>query len=186
MSTEHIQRQTQDGTWYDKNTYRLPNYAQHQLRKVMMVQNDANSDGLHTVEDAAHCTVHTEADHQGTPDIYNQSYLLLLQSTGTQRNHERRTQRAAIQTEWGSSEHEFVEQIYRALSQPCAPELLVAYEADRQDLTALQTYRMDCHHRAPLRKPSRYVREVSQFDKFPVHKWLAEHERLVSHVQPFP
>ena len=93
-------------------------------------------------------------------------------------------QRAAIQTEWGSSEDERVEQILRALSEPGARELMVAYEADRQDPTALQTYRMDCLHRAPLRKLSPYVRGVYQFDKFPLHKWSAEHEKLMSHLQP--
>ena len=57
----------------------------------MMVQHKADSDRLHTVVDmvdAGHYTVHTEVGHQGTPDIRNRSYILLPQSTGTQRNHE--------------------------------------------------------------------------------------------------
>ena len=92
---------------------------------------------------------------------------------GTQRNHERRMQRAAIQTEWGGSEDEQVEQNLRAPNEPRARELLVAHEADRHNPTTLQTYRMDCLHGAPLRKLSRYTRGVYQFDKFPVNKWSA-------------
>ena len=68
----------------------------------MTVAHEADSDGLHTVEDMADAqkyTVYTEANHQGDPDFWNQSFLLLPQSTGTHRNHERRMQRAAIQPE---------------------------------------------------------------------------------------
>ena len=72
-------------------------------------------------------------------DIRNKTYLLLPQATGTRRNHERRMQRAAIQTEWGGSEDERVDQVLRALGDPGAKELILAYEADRQDITALQT-----------------------------------------------
>ena len=78
----------------------------------MTVAHEADSDGLHTVEDMANAqkyTVHTEADHQGNPEFRNQAFLLLPQSTGTHRNHERRMQRAAIQTEWGGSEDERVD-----------------------------------------------------------------------------
>ena len=155
----------------------------------MMVIHEADSDGIHTVSDMAEAeryTVHTEADHQGNPDIRSKTYLLLPQATGTRRNHDRRMQRAAIQTEWGGSEDERVDQILRALSDPGAKELILAYEADRQDTTALQTYRMDCLHRAPLRKLARYVRGVYQFDKFPVRKWSPEQETLVDHLQPKP
>ena len=91
VTTEHIRRQTPDSTWYNRATYQLPTHAQNEPRKLMTVQHEADSDGLHTAEDmadAAHYTVHTEVDHQGTPDTRNRSYLLLPQSTGTQRNHE--------------------------------------------------------------------------------------------------
>ena len=64
--------------------------------------------------------------------------------------------------------------------------MILAYEADRQDTTTLHTYRMDCLHRAPLRKLARYVRGVYQFDKFPVRKWSPEEETLVDHVQAEP
>ena len=189
VTTEHIRRQTQEGVWYDRNTYQLPLFAQHKLRDVMTVRHEADSDGIHTVSEMAEAhqyTVHTEADHQGNPDIRNKTYLLLPQATGTRRNHERRMQRAAIQTEWGGSEDERVDQVLRALGDPGAKELILAYEADRQDITALQTYRMDCLHRAPLRKLARYVRGVYRFDKFPVRKWSPEHETMVDHLQPKP
>ena len=91
-----------------------------------------------------------------------------------------------MQTEWGGSEDERVDQILRALGDPRAKELILAYEADRQDTTALQTYHMDCLHRAPVRKLARYVRGVYQFDKFPVRKWFPEHDTLVDHLQPKP
>ena len=136
--------------------------------------------------EAQRYTVHTEADHQGNPDIRNKTYLLLPQATGARRNHDRRMQRAAIQTEWGGSEDERVDQVLRALGDPGAKELIPAYEADRQDTTALQTYRMDCLHRAPLRKLARYVRGVYQFDEFPVRKWSPKHDTLVDHLQPKP
>ena len=183
VTTEHIRRQTQEGVWYDRNTYQLPLFALHKLRDVMTVRHEADSDGIHTVSEMAEAhqyTVHTEADHQGNPDIRNKTYLLLPQATGTRRNHERRMQRAAIQTEWGGSEDERVDQVLRALGDPGAKELILAYEADRQDITALQT------HRAPLRKLARYVRGVYQFDKFPVRKWSPEHETMVDHLQPKP
>ena len=155
----------------------------------MTVIHEANSDGIHTVSEMAEAqryTVHTEADHQGNPDMRNKTYQLLPQATWTRRNHDRRMQRAAIQTEWGGSEDERVDQILRALSDSGAKELIVAYEADRQDTRALQTYRMDCLHRAPLRKLARYVRGVYQFDKFPVRKWSPEQDTLVDHLQPKP
>ena len=41
-------------------------------------------------------------------------------------------------------------------------------------------------HRAPLRKLSRCVRRVYQFDKYPVRKWSVEKERLNDHLQPRP
>ena len=85
-----IERQTQDGTWCNSNAYRFPTYARHELWKVMAVYHEADSNGLHTVQDmadTAHDTVHTEAHHQGTPNIRNRSYPPLPQSTGTQRNH---------------------------------------------------------------------------------------------------
>ena len=155
----------------------------------MTVIHEADSDGIHTVlemREAERYTIHTEADHQGSSHIRNKTYLLLPQATGTRRNHDRRMQRAAIQTEWGGSEEQRVDQILRALSDPGAKEMIVAYEADRQDTTALQTYRMDCLHRAQPRKLARYVTGVYQFDKFPVHKWSSEHETLVDHLQPKP
>ena len=189
VTTEHIRRQTQEGVWYDRNTYQLPLFAQRTLRNVMTVIHEADSDSIHTVSEMAEAeryTVHTEADHQGNPDIRNKTYLLLPQATGTRRNHDRRLQRAAIQTEWGGSEDERVDQILRALSDPGGKELILADEADRQDTTALQTSRMDCLHRAPLRKLARYVRGVYQFDKFPVRKWSPEQETLVDHLQPKP
>ena len=189
VTTEHIRRQTQEGVCYDRNTYQLPLFAQHKLRDVMTVMHEADSDGIHTVSEIAEAqryTIHTEADHQGNPNIRNKTYLLLPQATGTRRNHDRRMQRAAIQTEWGGSEDERVDQVLRALGDPGAKELILAYEADRQDTTALQTYGMDCLHRAPLRKLARYVRCVYQFDKFPVHKWSPEHDTLVDHLQPKP
>ena len=37
VTTEHIRRQTQEGVWYDRNTYQLPLFAQHKLRNVMTV-----------------------------------------------------------------------------------------------------------------------------------------------------
>ena len=49
VTTEHIRRQTQDGTWYERNTYQLPLFAQHTLRNVMTIVHEANSDGRHTV-----------------------------------------------------------------------------------------------------------------------------------------
>ena len=49
VTTEHIRRQKQDGTWYDKNTYQLPMFAQHTLRNVMTVVHEADSDGIHTI-----------------------------------------------------------------------------------------------------------------------------------------
>ena len=58
------QRKTQDGTWYDMNTYQLRIDAQGDLGKVMTVPHKAHQDGLHTVEgmeDASHYIVHTEA-----------------------------------------------------------------------------------------------------------------------------
>ena len=189
VTTEHIRRQTQEGVCYDKYTYQLPLFAQHTLRNVMMVIHEADSDGINTVSEMAEAqryTIHTEGDHQGNPGIRNKTYLLLPQATGTGRNHDRRMQRAAIQTEWGGSEDERVDQILRALSDPGAKELIVAYETDRQDTTPLQTYRMDGLHRAPLRKLARYVRGVYQFDKFPVRKWSAEQDTLVDHLQPKP
>ena len=134
VTTEHIRRRTQDGVWYDRNTYQLPLLAQYTLRNVMTVIHEADSDGVHTVSEMAEAeryTVHTEADHQGNPDIRNKTYLLLPQATGTRRNHDRRMQRAAIQTEWGGSEDERVDQILRALGDPGAKELILAYEADR-------------------------------------------------------
>ena len=133
------------------NTYQLPLFAQHTLRNAMTVIREADSDGIHTLREMAEAeryTVHTEADHQGNPNIRNKTYLLLLQATGTRRNHDRRMQRAAIQTEWGGSEDGRVDQIVRALSDPGAKELILAYGADQQDTTTLQTYRMDCLHHA--------------------------------------
>ena len=112
VTTEHIRRQTRDGAWYDRDTYHIPTHAQHELHKVMTVQHEANSDVLHTVADMADTapyTVHSEAEHRGTPGIRNRSYVLLPQSTGTQRNHERWVQRAAKQTEWGSNEDKRVD-----------------------------------------------------------------------------
>ena len=99
VTTEHIRRQTQDGVWYDRNTYQLPLFAQHTLRNVMTVRHEADSDGIHIVSEMAEAeryTVHTEADHQGNPDIRNKTYLLLPKATGTRRNHDGRMQRAAI------------------------------------------------------------------------------------------
>ena len=136
--------------------------------------------------EAQRFTVYTEADHQGNPDIRNKTYLLLPDATGTRRNHDRPMQRAAIQTEWGGSEDERVHQILPALSDRGAKEQILAYEADRQDSTALQTYRMDCLHRAPLWKLARYVRGVYQFDEFPARKWSPERNTLVYHLQPTP
>ena len=173
VTTEHIRRQTQDGTWYDRNTYQLPLLAQQTLRDVMTVVHEADSDGIHTVLEMAGAqryTVHTEADHQGTPDIRNKTYLLLLQAAGTRRNHDQRMQRATIHIEWGGSEDKRVDQNVRTLSDPGAKERLLAYEADRQDTTALETYRMGCLHRAPLRKLARYIIGVYQVDKLPVRK----------------
>ena len=170
VTTEHIWRQTQDGAWYDRATYQLPLFAQRTLLNVMTVIHEADSDGIHTVPEMAEVeryTVHTEGDHEGNSHIRNKTYLLLPQATGTGRNHHRRMQRAAIQTEWGGSEDERVDQFLRALSDPGAKEVLVAYKADRQDTTALQTYHMDGVHRAPLRKLARYVRGVYEFDKLP-------------------
>ena len=130
VTTEHIRRQTQDATWCDRNTYQPPLFPQHTLRNVMTVVHEADSDGIHTVPEMAEAkryTVHTEADHQGSPDIRKKTYLLLPQATGTRRNHDQRMQRAAIQTEWGGSEDERVDQIPHALSDPGAKELLPAY-----------------------------------------------------------
>ena len=189
VTTEHIRRQTPDGVWYDRNTYQPPLFAQHTLRNIMAVIHEAYSNGIHTVSEMAEAeryTVHTQADHQGNPDIRNKTYLLLPQATGTRRNHDRRMQRAAIHMERGGSETDRVDQILRALSDPGAKELIPAYEADRQDTTALQTYSMDCLHCAPLWKLARYVRGVYQFNKFPVRKWSPEQETLVDHLQPKP
>ena len=57
-----------------------------------------------------------------------------------------------MHTDWGGSEDKGVDHILRALTEPSAKELLVAYEGDGQDPTALRTFRMDCLHKAPLRK----------------------------------
>ena len=157
------------------------------LRNVMTAVREFDSDGMHPVPEMAEgerYTVHTEGDHQGTPGIGNTTYLLLPQATRTRRHHDGWMQRAAIQTECRGSEDERVHQILRALSDLGAKELLLAYEADRQDTTALQTYRMDCLHCAPLRKLARYVRRVYQFDKFPIRKWSREQDRLVDQLHP--
>ena len=109
VTTKHTRRQTQDGIWYDRNTYQLPLLAQHTPRNVMTVIHEADPDGIHTVSEmteAERYTVHTEADHQGNPDSRNKTYLLLPEITVTRRNHDRRMQRAAIQTEWGGSKDE--------------------------------------------------------------------------------
>ena len=95
-------------------------------------------------------------------------------------------QRAAIQTEWGGSANERVKQILCALNEPRARELLVAYEADKQDPTLLQTYCMDCLRSAPLQKLSQYVCGVYQCDKFPINKWSAEHNQPKNHLEPTP
>ena len=153
----------------------------------MTVVHEADSDGVQTVPaklQAERYTIHTEADHQGAPDIRIKAYLLFPQATGTRRNHDRRMQRAAIPSKWGGSEDERVAQILRALNDPGANELLVAYEADRKDTTALQTYGMDCLRRAPLRKLARHVKGLYQFDKFHVRKWFPEPDSLVDHLQP--
>ena len=66
VTTEHIRRRTQDGTWCDRNTYQLPLFAPHTLRNVMAVMHEADSDGIHTVPKMAEVeryAVHTEADH---------------------------------------------------------------------------------------------------------------------------
>ena len=128
LTTEHIRRRTHDGIRYDRNTYLLLLYAQHTLRTVMTVVHEADSDGVHTVPgmaDEERYTIRTEADQQRAPDIRNRSYLLLPQATGTLRNHDRRMQRAAIQTEWGGSEDERVDQILRALNILCRQIALI-------------------------------------------------------------
>ena len=79
-----------------------------------------------------------------------------------------------------------MDQILRALNEPGAKKLLLSYEEDRQDITALQTYRMDYLHRAPLRKLARYLKGVYQFDKFPVRKWFPEQDKLVEHLRRRP
>ena len=112
----------------------------------MTVMHEADSDGIHTVSEMAEAqwyTAHTEADHHGKPNIRNKTCLLLPQATGTRRNHDRQMQRAPIQTEWGGSEDQRVDQVLQALGDPGAKELILAYEADQQDTAALQTYRMD-------------------------------------------
>ena len=53
VTTEHIRRQTKDGTWYDRSTYQIPPYTQHELWKIMTMAHQADFDGLHTVEDMA-------------------------------------------------------------------------------------------------------------------------------------
>ena len=72
------------------------------------------------------------------------------------------------------------------MNEPGAREMLIAYEADRRDPTALQTYRMDCLHRAPLRKLARYVKGAYHFDQFPVKRRSFEHDRLENHLKPRP
>ena len=72
------------------------------------------------------------------------------------------------------------------MNEPGAREMLIAYEADIRDPTALQKYKMDCRHRAPLRKLARYVKGAHQFAKIPVKKWSVEHDRLENHLQPRP
>ena len=186
VTTVHIRRETRDGLWVDRNTYRLPLHAQHTMRTVMTVVHEADSDGVHTVPILANTkryTTHIKAHHQGAPDIRNRSYLLLPQATGTRQNQDRRMHGAAIQTECGGSEDERVDEILRALTNLRAKELLLAYEADRQDTRALQTYRMDCLHRAPLRKLARCVKGVYQCDQFPVRKWSREQDKVVEHLQ---
>ena len=89
----------------------------------MTLVHEADSDGIHTVPEMAEAeryTVQTKADHQGTPDIRKKTYLLLPQATGTSRNHDQRMQPAAIQTKWGGSEDERVDQILRTLNDPGA------------------------------------------------------------------
>ena len=47
---------------------------QRELQKLMAVKHEADSDGVHTVDDMAdgsNYTIHTEADHQRNPDICN-------------------------------------------------------------------------------------------------------------------
>ena len=53
-----------------------------------------------------------------------------------------------------------MDQILHALNDPGAKELLLGYEAERQDTTALQTYRMDSLHQAPLQNLARSVKGV--------------------------
>ena len=79
-----------------------------------------------------------------------------------------------------------MDEIHRAMNDPRAKEVLLAYDADRQDTTALQTYRMHCLHRALLRKLVPYEKGVYPFDKFPIREWSLEQDTLVDHLQPKP
>ena len=69
VTTEHIRTQTQDGAWYDRNTYQLPLFAQRTLRNVMTVMHEAHSDGIHRVPEMAEVeryTVHRNPTIRGT------------------------------------------------------------------------------------------------------------------------
>ena len=82
VTTEQIARQTPDGLWYDRNTYRLPLYTQHTLRPVMMVVPEVDSNVVHTpriMADVERYTIPTEADLQGA--IRSRCYLLQPQAT---------------------------------------------------------------------------------------------------------
>ena len=127
VTTEHIIRKTQDGIWYDLNTYHLPLYAQHTLRTAMTVVHGTNWDGIHTVPmmaDTERYTIHLEANHHCAQHVKNGSYVLLPQARGARRNHDTRMQTAGIPTEWGGSEDEKVDQLLHALNDPGAKELL--------------------------------------------------------------
>ena len=189
VTTEHIRWQTQDGVWYDRNTYQLPLFAQHKLRNVMKVIHEADSDGIHTISEMAEAeryTVHTEADHQGNPDIRKKTYLLLPQATGTRRNHDRRLQRAPIQTECRGREDERVDQIVRALSDPGGqgtdPGIRsrpIGYHSTANLLHGLPPW-CSATEASPLHKRSIPIPQI------PGMKWSPEHETLVDHLQPKP
>ena len=73
----------------------------------MTVRHEADSDELGTVADITdteHYTLHSEVTTRGTRTSATAPTSYFPAQTNAQLNHERRMQRAAIQTEWGGSE----------------------------------------------------------------------------------
>ena len=154
----------------------------------MTVVHEGDSDGIHTIHELpeAEGTQSTQKPNirgthtSQTKHTYSYHKQPEPVATRTDGCNARPYRRNGAEVRTNTSTKSF------ALTDPGAEELLMVYEADGQDATTLQTYRMDCLHGAPLRKLARYVRGVYQFDKFPVPRWSPEPDSLVDHLQPKP